>query len=212
MPRACDGFECWETAQWHDGAYLCERCYAMTEFGILEGGTQYLKATFQGFPKSGKSYTATVLAIGLRSHFKLTAPLAYQDTEGAVGYLAPMIERETGQKPVGVRSRNLDNAVQLILWAEAGNASVVIIDSVSHLWKNLTEGWLIDVNAARKRKRQNDLTRLPFSAWGPLKAKWGEFMDVFLNSRVHVILCGRAAFEYDHTENEAGETELRKSG
>lgn len=184
----------------------------MTEFGNLEGGTEYLKATFQGFPKSGKSHTATLLAIGIREHFKLTAPLAYLDTEGAVGYLSKLIRERTGLAPVGARTRNAEDAIKLIQWAEAGNASVVVIDSVSHLWKNLCDGWLTDVNAARTRKRQSPLVRLPFSAWGPIKEKWGEFMDVFLNSRVHVILCGRAAFEYEHTENEAGETELRKSG
>jgi hypothetical protein len=143
--------------------------------------------------------------------------LAYLDTEGAVGYLSEQIRAKpedggTGLAPVGARTRNVEDAIRLIQWAEQGNASVVVVDSVSHLWKNLTDGWLIDVNAARKRKRQTELARLPFSAWGPLKAKWGEFMDTFLNSKVHVILCGRAAFEYDHTENEAGETELRKSG
>lgn len=184
----------------------------MTEFGALTGGTQYLKATFQGFPKSGKSYTATQLMIGTRNRFGLKQPLAYLDTEGAVGYLERIIREGTGLAPVGARTRNVDDAVRLIQWAEAGNASGVVIDSVSHLWKNLCDGWLTDVNAARKRARKDVLARLPFSAWGPLKAKWGEFMDVFLTSRVHVVLCGRAAFEYDFTENEAGESELRKSG
>ena len=184
----------------------------MTEFRTLEGGTEYLKACFQGFPKSGKSYTATKVAIGVRAHFKLTAPLAYLDTEGAVGYLAGMIREATGLAPVGARTRNVEDAIKLIRWIEAGNASVGIIDSVSHLWKNLCDGWLEDVNAARKRKKQEPLARLPFSAWGPLKAKWGEFMDAFLTSRAHLILCGRAAFDYDFTENEAGESELRKSG
>ena len=216
MPWLCEGPTCGERGTWRDGAMLCEGCYermgTMTEFGTLEGGTQYLKATFQGFPKSGKSYTATKLMIGTRKHFNLAGPIAYLDTEGAVGYLSAMIRAETGLAPVGARTRNVEDAIKLIAWAEAGNASGVVIDSVSHLWKNLCDGWLTDVNAARKRNRKDALARLPFSAWGPLKAKWGEFMDVFLTSRVHVILCGRAAFEYDFTENEAGESELRKSG
>lgn len=182
------------------------------DFGPMTGGTQYLKATFMGFPKSGKSYTATILAIGVRKHFKLTAPIAYLDTEGSVGYLRAKVFEETKQEPVGKSSRNVNDAIRLIRWAEAGNASVVVIDSVSHLWKNLCDGYLADVNAMRKRKKKDALSRLPFSAWGPVKGLWNEFMDVFLTSKVHVILCGRAAFEYDNTPDEEGQDQLKKVG
>lgn len=182
------------------------------EFAPLTGGTQFLKATFQGFPKSGKSHTAALLAIGVRKYFHLTKPIAFLDTEGSVGYLRQMILTATDQEPVGKASRSVEDAIKLIRWAEQGNASVVVIDSVSHPWKNMCDGYLDDVNAIRRRKGKSALARLPFSAWGPLKAKWAEFMDIFLTSKVHVILCGRVAFEYDQSTNEDGDQELRKTG
>lgn len=184
----------------------------MSEFETMEGGNEYLKACFQGFAKSGKSWTAMLLALGTRECFKLTGPLAYLDTENAVGYLTPTIKERTGLAPVGKRSRNVDDAIKLLKWAENGGASVVVIDSVSHLWQNLCDGYLRDLNAARTRKGKGALARIPFSGWGPLKARWQEFMDTYLNSRVHVILCGRVSYDYDDVESEDGEHEIRKSG
>ena len=184
----------------------------MSEFETLDGGNEYLKACFQGFAKSGKSWTAMLLALGTREHFGLAGPLAYLDTENAVGYLAPEIKARTGVPPVGKRSRNVDDAIKLLKWAEGGGASVVVIDSVSHLWQNLCDGYLRDLNAARTRKGKGALARIPFSGWGPLKARWQEFMDTYLNSRVHVILCGRVSYDYDDVESDEGEHEIRKSG
>ena len=178
----------------------------------LDTGTGYLKATLQGFPKSGKSYTATELATGTRALMEMDGPIAYFDTEGASGYLAAMVQERTGQSLVGVRSRSLNDATTFLRECEEGDVSVAIIDSVTHIWRDLTDSWLRDLNDQRKRRRKSILARLPMSAWLPLKQRWFEFMDLFLTSKLNVILCARVAFDYDIDETDEGTQEIRKSG
>ena len=54
-------------------------------------------------------------------------------------------------------------------------------------------------------------TRLQFDDWGYLKGEWRKFTDLFINSNLHIILCGRAGYEYDYFEDEAGKKQLEKT-
>jgi hypothetical protein len=56
------------------------------------------------------------------------------------------------------------------------------------------------------------VTKLEFQHWGPIKAKWNEWTDFYLNSKLHIIICGRAGFEYDFEEKDDGKKELIKTG
>src|SRR3990167_112668 len=82
------------------------------------------------------------------------------------------------------------------------NASVLIIDSVSHFW---TEG-------QESYKKAKNRTRLQFQDWGPIKSTWSTFTDAYLNSAVHVLMCGRAGYEYDYFTDETGDKQLEKTG
>jgi hypothetical protein len=44
--------------------------------------------------------------------------------------------------------------------------------------------------------------RLQFQDWDYLKSEWRKFTDVFVNSPVHIVACGRGGYEYDYTEDE----------
>lgn len=179
----------------------------------LGAGQGYLKAGFQGFQKSGKTYTAVLLAIGVRKHFGLDGPIAMFDTEGGAEYVAPMIRRETGKDLVGVRGRSFDQLMQAAQECEAGNVAVFIIDSISHIWTEVQESYLKQVNAKRAEKHLPARGRLEFQDWAPLKRKWAKWIAWYLNSRIHVIACGRAGYEYDFTTNEeTGRKELIKTG
>ena len=48
--------------------------------------------------------------------------------------------------------------------------------------------------------------------WTLLKKKWREFTDIYVNSSLHMIICGRAGYEYDFFEDEAGKKQIEKSG
>jgi hypothetical protein len=54
---------------------------------------------------------------------------------------------------------------------------------------------------------------MEFQDWGPVKARWANFTDWYLNSPMHVIICGRAGWEYeDEVDERTGKKKLVKVG
>lgn len=178
----------------------------------LSTGIGHLKAGFLGFAGSGKTYTAAALACGLRKRLGLSGPVAFFDTEKAAQYIAPLVKRETGLDLVGVQSRSFDDAVAFFDAAVAAGASVIIYDSVTHIWQDLAKCFLAQRNEARLRSGKSPSNRLEFQDWSVIKSKWATFADLYLNSPQHVIICGRAGFEWDFERDEDGKKELVKTG
>lgn len=67
-------------------------------------------------------------------------------------------------------------------------------------------------NKAKALKKSVD--RLQLNDWGYLKGEngWGKFADLYVNSPVHVILAGRAGYEFNVDEDEKGNKQLEKTG
>lgn len=173
----------------------------------------WLKAGFLGFQKSGKTHTATLLAIGTRKHFKMKGPIGFFDTETGSGYVAEMVEKESGQKLVGVRARSFKTLVEMARECEKEKVSVLIVDSVTHVWRELCDSYLAQLNQKRKDKNLYPLQKLEFQHWAAVKGIWAEWTDFYLNSPMHIIICGRAGYEYDMEKNdETGRKELVKTG
>src|SRR3990167_5519436 len=179
----------------------------------LGNGQGYLKAGFLGFQSSGKTYTAVLLAIGVRKFFGLTGPIAFYDTEGGTEYIAGLVKKETGLDLLGVRSRSFDD---LCAWAkechEAG-VSVAIADSVTHPWRELCDAYLAQVNAGRARKNLSQRRSLEFQDWSHIKGRWAKWTDLYLNLPMHMIVCGRGVNIYAMEQNEeTSKKELIKAG
>ena len=176
----------------------------------MGGGVGHLKAGFLGFNKSGKSYTAALLASGTRREKKLDGAVMMFDTEPAAQYIAPIIKMETGKDLVGFQSRSLADACEFIREAMKAKASVLIIDSVTHLWRETCDSYLAQINkkaedrAKAAGQQPKKRTRLEFQDWGPIKSKWAEFSDLYVNSPIDIIICGRAGYEYDYEDREDG--------
>jgi hypothetical protein len=183
----------------------------MQSFGT---GTGYLKAGFLGFPKSGKTWTAMLLACGVRERLGLTAPIAIFDTEGGGEYVAHEIQKRTGAQPIGIRSRKFDDLLSVAKECESGAASVLIVDSITHVWRELCDAYLKQLNERRAKKGQSQQLRLEFQDWNTIKPKWATWTDFYLNSRLHVVICGRAGYEYDFEErdDDSGKKDLIKTG
>lgn len=163
--------------------------------------TAYLKGGLLGFAGSGKTHTASHLAIGLSKDIGDDKPVAFFDTETGSDYLIHAFEAAKIELLVA-KTRSFQDLIAFMKEAEQ-QCSVAIIDSISHVWTELLESY------QRRLKRRNGLL---FQDWGPIKTEWRQFTDLYLNSRMHVILCGRAGYEYDMETNEAGKKELIKSG
>lgn len=162
----------------------------------------FLKAGILGFPGSGKTYTAAHLAIGIaKSVAGANRPVAFFDTETGSDFLIKRFETE-GVELLVAKSQAFRDLLTVGKEAEGG-CSVLIVDSITHVWRELCEAY-------RRRKRVN---RLEFQHWAEIKAEWAAWTNFYLNSRLHIFVLGRAGYEYDYEENEnTGKKELIKSG
>ena len=180
----------------------------------LGGGQGYLKAGFLGFQKSGKTYTAIQLAIGTRKHFGLSGPIAMFDTESGSDYVAPLVKKQTGVDLVGVKSRAFTDLVATAKECLTAGVSVLVVDSITHPWRELCDAYLVQVNEKRKERKLYALQKLEFQHWAAVKGIWTpQWSDFYLTAPLHIIICGRAGFEYDmETNDETGRKELVKTG
>jgi hypothetical protein len=165
-----------------------------------------------GFNKSGKTFTAVKIAIGVWDHFGKKGRIAFFDTEAGSQYIVPMVEKSVyGKRPVGVRSRSFADLIATT--RELQEDDVFIVDSITHPWRELCDSHLENVNERRKKKGQRPRAKLEFQDWNPIKNTWSAWTDWYLNSKCHIIICGRAGYEYDMEVNdETGRKELIKSG
>ena len=168
-------------------------------FKVAENQQAYLKAGILGFAGSGKTYTASLIAKGIAEKSKKKA-VAFLDTEVGSDFLVPRF-KEWGIRLYVSKSRAFVDLLDGVKAAE-DNVSVLIIDSVSHFWTEVQESY----------KKAHNRTRLAFQDWGPLKSQWARFTDLYLNSRLHIIMCGRAGYEYGFFEDEDGKKQLEKTG
>lgn len=178
----------------------------------LNSGPRYLKAGFLGFNKSGKTYTATVLAAGVRNHFKDDRPIAFFDTEGGTDYLKDTILKLTGRSAIGLKSRSFDDLIAVGREAETA-ASVLIVDSMTHVWRELCDAYMKKLNDQLERQNKSPKRRMELADTMKVKELWSAWPDFYLNSKLHIIICGRAGYEWNMVENdETGKKELTKTG
>lgn len=164
----------------------------------------FLKAGLMGFAGSGKTYTAAQLAIGLQQLLverNLAGPVNFLDTETGSDWVEPAF-RERGIELNVAKTRAFTDLFPAVA-DTAKEGGILIIDSITHFWRELTESY------AKKRHRTRGLE---FQDWGYLKQRWGEFTDEFVNARCHIIMCGRAGFEYGFFVRDDGKREIEKTG
>lgn len=166
-----------------------------------------LKAGLMGFAGDGKTFTASALAIGLvqlmreRDIADGNKPVMFIDTETGSDWVKPKFDAASIEL-LTAKTRAFADLLDAVREAEQ-SGSVLIIDSVTHFWRELTETY------AEKRNRKRGLE---FQDWAFLKAEWGKFTDLFVNANCHAIICGRAGYEYDFFQNDSGKKELQKTG
>lgn len=170
----------------------------------------YGKVGIYGEAGAGKSRTAAEIAIGLCKTYKLDKPIGIFDTEPAWSFILPLIAKAGLPEPfVYDESRAFKD---LMAWTmEAKEAcSVLIVDSISHVWRDLQESCLARINESRRQNNKRPIASLEFQHWAPIKRQWAEFTDEYLSSKVHFIVCGRAGnvYEYQDKDDGSGKKEL----
>lgn len=179
----------------------------MSLFRPAEVSSAYLKMGLLGFQGSGKTKTGAKVLIGLVHYLKsrnvdyANKPVFFIDTETGSDWVIPDF-KAAGVPLVTAKTRAFSDLLKAIPEAEA-NGSALMIDSITHFWKDLCESYM----------RAKNRTRLQFEDWAYLKKEWGKFTDLYVNSSVHIILAGRAGYEYDYAVDEDTQKKnLEKTG
>ena len=89
--------------------------------------------------------------------------------------------------------------------AENGGMEVIIIDSLTHVWKG--EGGALDMQGKAAARSGNSYT-----AWRDVTPKLNHLMDVILQSNCHIISNIRAKTDYVQEKNSAGKTVVKNIG
>jgi len=167
------------------------------------GMLPYFKMGIQGEAGSGKSYTMAKVAAGLHRFVKSEKPIVLFDTENTGGFLVP---RFKGAKiEVRVRqSRSLTDLSKAMDFCESGEAGILLIDSITHIWDNFLKAF----------KEAKGRSFIQFQDWGELKPTWKEqFSDRMVLARYHIIFTGRQGDIYQYEVDEgSGRRELVKTG
>lgn len=162
--------------------------------------TAFLKLGLQGFEGSGKTHLACDFAKGIT---KLVggSKVGFYDTEKGSDF---HIERfkAAGIELFVLRSRAFVDLLQVIKEAEEAKLSFLIIDSITHVWRELTNAYM----------RKKNITRMSMHHWVALKTEWSQFTNLYVNSKLHIAMCGRAGYEYDFDESDDGKKEIVKTG
>lgn len=173
----------------------------------------YAKIGLYGTAGSGKTRTATEIAIGLHKAIGSDKPVVAFDTEPAFSFVLPIFQKTGIELLVADESRALSDLMKFMDEAEKVS-DIVIIDSITHVWRDAQESYLARINESRRRSSKRPLASLEFQHWRPIKAAWAEFTDRFLSSKMHVIVCGRAGqvYEYQDKDDGSGKKELISTG
>lgn len=173
----------------------------------------YAKVGIYGSAGSGKTRTATEIAIGLHNAIGSTKPIAVFDTEPAFSFMIPICERNGIELLISDESRALKDLMQFLDEAEQAS-DIAIIDSISHIWRDAQKSFLEKVNMQRRNKGMKTINQLEFHHWKPIKDAWAKFTDRFLSSKLHIIVCGRSGtvYEYQDKDDGSGKKELISTG
>lgn len=162
----------------------------------------FLKLGIYGEAGSGKSFTSSLVAVGLAKFIASEKPVGFADTEQGSDFVIPRLFKPAGLEVRVAKTRAFADLLQIVDEAER-ECDILIIDSVTHFWNELIESYM----------KKNELKRLALKHWQPLKATWREFTDRFVSSRLHIIVAGRSADKWEEVEDpDDGAKELRKVG
>lgn len=171
----------------------------------------FAKIGIYGDAGSGKTTTASKIAIGLAN--LSGKKVAFFDTEGGSDYLIKTFENAKVELFVSDISRDFKYLMAFMQECVKEKVDVVIIDSVTHIWKQLQKDYLDELNARNVKNGRKKRFALEFQDWRFIKDTWQQFTDFYLTSPIHTVICGRMAQVYDYQENDTtGKKELITTG
>jgi hypothetical protein len=172
----------------------------MSLFKKAENLQGYLKCGVMGFPGSGKTFTSVEIALGMVKMLGDKRPVFALDTEKGMDYLVEKFS-VAGVELQVARTRAFVDLLEAVDEAEA-NGSLLIIDSITHFWGDVQASYL----------KANQRKTLTLRDWMPIKQTWARYTEKFLNSKLHIVMAGRAADTFEFFTGEDGKKEMEKTG
>jgi hypothetical protein len=165
----------------------------MSLFKPSENDACFLKAGFFGFAGTGKSWTSSVLAAGLWKHIKAKKPVFFLDTEGGSSFVKSGVF-DAQKVPLHVLKTQAFKDLRPAIEEAEKEASVLVIDSISRPWYELTSAYL--------RSKKSGGKFIAISDWGIIKEAWRSgYTDPYLNSHLHIVMAGRASNIFEDVED-----------
>jgi KaiC/GvpD/RAD55 family RecA-like ATPase len=159
----------------------------------------YLRCALFGPSGSGKTMTALRMAKGIAD--KMGLPFAVIDTEArSASKYADRISFEVDD----LGGKTIDHYITAMNEAIKAGYKVLVIDSLSHAWRELTE----EVD----RIAQNSTSKNTFSAWGKVSPKQKRLVEAILNFPGHIIATMRSKTEWVIAPNKDGKITPEKMG
>jgi hypothetical protein len=168
-------------------------------FVQAERSQLYVRCALFGPSGSGKTMTALRMAKGIAG--KMGVPFAVIDTEARSA--SKYADRYTFIVD-NLEGKTIDHYLASMRAAREAGYKVLVIDSLSHAWRELTE----EVD----RIAQSSPSKNTFSPWAKVNPKQKRFIDAILNYPGHIIATMRSKTEWVIGEGKNGKTTPEKLG
>jgi hypothetical protein len=169
----------------------------MSGFRKAKAEQAALKIALYGPPGSGKTLTSLLLAEGLASLDGKR--VAYFDTEHGTDFYCQAVPSRAVHPEAfdfdALYTRSIMEVLSEVKQLNADKYSVVVIDSITHLW---------EAARAAYGGKQTRAGTIPMHAWGTIKKPYKDILSTLLSSPMHVLICGRQGTEYS-TDDETDE-------
>ena len=154
-----------------------------SKFAKAKAQQPNLRLAFYGPPGSGKTFTSLLVAEGLAQ--RDGKRIAFIDTEesGTDFYALDVPDRATHPEAFDfdvLRTQSLAEAVEAVKSISPETHSVIVIDSITHLWEAA-------MNAAERTRKDT----VKFGEWAKVKRPYKNFIKWLMESPYHVLICGR---------------------
>lgn len=170
-----------------------------------------LVMSIQGASGAGKTYSALNIAKHLCPAGKR---VAFIDTERSASLYANTFDFDVDDDFGTFGKLNYHPDVWMAKLVEAAKADcygVVVMDSLTHLWKG-DGGFLAMVDASAKAMKARTGKFDTHAAWKDVDPHYHKFMNSLRHLPFHVIFCVRAKQAYERVEGANGKGSLKKVG
>jgi len=169
----------------------------MELFKPAENTVAYIKIGLFGDPGTGKTYLALSELAPNIADIIGTEKIFAADTESGSDFFVKEL-RERGYNLFQSKTKALNDVPSIISETEESGA-ILVIDSITHFWDKWVE----------ENRKKSKYGQIQIQDWPRIKEIWNEKMvDPVLNSKCHIIVCGRRADTYQSQVNDRGKREM----